>query len=129
MTVNAGGQMKPRGGEVVAEKEVVANEGEEVVAEIKPADYSCEVLLEKTTLDKAKDKKFPSDAYIVKYNFESKECIDVTRSAKPSNIFDLYYDKYGKVALQAIEWGYGTVNPTQYGYKQPEKKKRRRKDG
>tara|TARA_R100001594_G_scaffold90854_1_gene125215 strand:- start:692 stop:1081 length:390 start_codon:yes stop_codon:yes gene_type:complete len=129
MTVNAGGQMKPRGGEVVAEKEVVANEGEEVVAEIKPADYSCEVLLEKTTKDKAEDKKFPSDAYIVKYNFESKECIDVTRSAKPSNIFDLYYDKYGKGALQAIEWGYGTVNPTQYGYKQPEKKKRRRKDG
>ena len=113
----------------MAEEEVVAEEGKEVVAELKPSDYSCELLLEKTTKDKAEDKKFPSDAYIVKYNFEGKECIDVTRSAKPSNIFDLYYDKYGKGALQAIEWGYGTVNPTQYGYKQPEKKKRRRKDG
>ena len=32
MTINAGGQMKPRGGEVVADKEVVAEEGKEVVA-------------------------------------------------------------------------------------------------
>ena len=129
MSVNAGGQMRPRRGEVVAEEEVVAEKGEEVVVELKPSDYSCEVLLEKTTKDKAEDKKFPSDAYIIKYFVDGKELVDVTRSAKPSNIFDLYYDKYGKGALQAIEWGYGTVNPTQYGYKQPEKKKRRRKDG
>ena len=129
MSVNAGGQMRPRRGEVVAEEEVVAEKGEEVVVELKPSDYSCEILLEKTTQDKAKDKKFPSDAYIVKYNVEGKELLDVTRSAKPSNIFDLYYDKYGKGSLQAIEWGYGTVNPSQCGYKQPEKKKRRRKDG
>ena len=113
----------------MAEKEVVADKGEDVVAEIKPSDYQCEVLLEKTTKDKAEDKKFPSDAYIIKYTVEGKELLDVTRSAKPSNIFDLYYDKYGKGALQAIEWGYGTVNPSQWGYKQPEKKKRRRKDG
>ena len=129
MSINAGGHMRRRGGEVVAEEEVVADKGEEVVAEIQPSDYSCEVLLEKTTLDKAKDKKFPSDAYIVKYIVEGKELVDVTRSAKPSNIFDLYYDKYGKGALQAIDWGYGTVNPSQYGYKQPEKKRRRKRDG
>ena len=129
MTINAGGQMKPRGGEVVAEEEVVAEKGEDVVAEIKASDYSCEVLLEKTTKDKAEDKKFPSDAYIVTYIVEGKELMDVTRSAKPSNIFDLYYDKYGKGSLQAINWGYGTVHPTQYGYKQPEKKRRRKRDG
>ena len=65
MSVNAGGQMRPRRGDVVAEEEVVAKEGEEVVAELKPSYYSCEVLLEKTTKDKAEDKKFPSDAYII----------------------------------------------------------------
>ena len=129
MSVNAGGQMRRRGGDVVAEEEVVVDKGEEVVVELKPSDYQCELLLEKTTKDKAEDRKFPSDAYIVKYIVEGKELIDVTRSAKPSNIFDLYYDKYGKGALQAIDWGYGTVNPSQWGYKQPEKKKRRRKDG
>ena len=129
MSINSGGQMRRRGGEVVAEKEVVAEEGKEVVVELKPSDYSCEILLEKTTQDKAKDKKFPSDAYIVKYIVEGKELMDVTRSAKPSNNFDLYYDKYGKDALQAIDWGYGTVNPSQWGYKQPEKKRRRKRDG
>ena len=127
MTINAGGHMRPRGGEVVVEKEIVAEEGKEVVAEIKPSDYSCEVLLEKTTRDKAEDKKFPSDAFIVKYTVDGKQLIDVTRSGKQANIFDLYYDKYGKGALQAIEWGYGTVNPSQWGYKQPEKKKRRKR--
>ncbi len=129
MSINAGGQMRPRGGEVVAEKEIVAEEGKEVVAEIQPSDYSCEILLEKTTEDKARDKKFPSDACIIRYTVDGTKLIDVTRSSKQVNIFDLYYDKYGKGALQAIEWGYGTVNPSQWGYKQPEKKKRRRKDG
>ena len=129
MSINSGGQMRRRGGDVVAEKEIVAEDGKEVVAEIQPSDYSCEILLEKTTKDKAEDKKFSSDAYIVKYSVEGNELMDVTRSAKPSNIFDLYYDKYGKGALQAIDWGYGTVNPSQYGYKQPEKKRRRKRDG
>ena len=127
MSINAGGQMRPRGGEVVAEKEIVAEEGKEVVAEIQPSDYSCEILLEKTTKDKAEDKKFPSDAFIVKYMSEGTEYIDVTRSGKQSNVFDMYYDKYGKDALQTIEWGYGTVNPSMYGYKQPEKKARKKR--
>ena len=129
MSINSGGEMRRRGGEVVAEKEVVAEEGKEIVADFKPSDYSCEILLEKTTEDKARDKKFPSDACIIRYTVDGTKLIDVTRSSKQANIFDLYYDKYGKGALQAIEWGYGTVNPSQYGYKQPEKKKRRRKDG
>ena len=122
MTVNVGGKQIKR-----SEQEVKEEKKEEV--KINPSDYSCEVLLEKTTKDKAEDKKFPSDAFIVKYIVDGKECMDLTRSGKQSNVFDLYYDKYGKGALQAIEWGYGTVNPSQYGYKQPEKKKRRRKDG
>ena len=111
------------------EQQVAEKEKKDKENSFNPSDYSCEVLLEKTTKDKAVDKKFPSDAYIVKYIVGGKELMDVTRSAKPANIFDLYYDKYGKGALQAIEWGYGTVNPSQWGYKHPEKKKRRRKDG
>ena len=31
-----------------------------------------------------------------------------------------------KDSLKAIEWGYGTVNPGMWGYKNPEKKKRRK---
>ncbi len=31
-----------------------------------PYNYSCEILLERTTLDKCNDRTFPSDGYIVK---------------------------------------------------------------
>ena len=116
--MNVGGKHIKRGDQKVAE--------EKKEDKIKPSDYSCEVLLERTTRDKAQDKSFPSDAFIVKYICDGTECMDVTRSGKQSNVFDMYYDKYGKDSLKAIEWGYGTVNPTQYGYKKPEKKKRRK---
>ena len=88
------------------------------------SEYSCEVILEKTTLEKAKDRKFPSDAFNVVYECEGTECLDVTRSGKMSNIFDMYYDRYGNV--KKIDYGHGTVNPNQWGYKKPEKKKKRK---
>ena len=87
--------------------------------------YSAHVLLENTTLEKAKNKKFPSDTFLVWYNVDGKELLDVTRSAKQANVFDMYYDKYKK-DLKRIEWGYGTVNPTLWGYKQPDRKKKRK---
>lgn len=93
---------------------------------INPYDYSCQMILEKTTLEKSKDPKLPSDAYNVTYIVDGKEHLDVTRSGKQSNVFDFYYDKYGKGSVQKIEWGYGNVNPNQYGYKTPEKKKKRK---
>ena len=93
-------------------------------AKFDPNDYSCEILLEKTTMDKAKDPKFPSDAFYVYYTKDNKELLDVTRSSKMANVFDYYYDKYGNV--KKIDYGYGGVNPSQWGYKQPEKKKRRK---
>ena len=122
MSVNVGGKEVKRGENKVSGEEKKEDD------KLNPSDYSCEILLSKTTMDKAKDKSFPSDACIVKYVVDGKECIDLTRSGKQVNIFDMYYDKYGKDSLKAIEWGYGTVNPSQYGYKQPEKKKRRRKE-
>ena len=106
----------------VKEKQKVEEKEEE---KIKASDYSCEVLLEKTTLDKSKDKKLPSDAFNVRYLCEGTECLDVTRSGKQSNVFDFYYDKYGKDSIKAIDWGFGTVNPSQFGFKPPQKKKRK----
>lgn len=90
-----------------------------------PHEYGCEILLEKTTLNKAKDSSFPNDAYLVWYIVDGEECIDLTRGAKRVNLFDMYYDKYGPGAIQKIDFGYGRVNPKLWGYKQPEKKKKR----
>jgi|TARA_B100000959_G_C14906899_1_gene593388 hypothetical protein len=113
---------------MTAEVEEDVNEGEEVVEEskIKPSDYSCEIILEKTTINKARGKKFPSDAYIIRYSVDGKDHIDLTRSGKQVNIFDMYYDRYGKDSIKAIEWGSGTIHPGMWGYKNPEKKKRRK---
>jgi len=90
-----------------------------------PHEYGCEILLEKTTLGKAKDSSFPNDAYLIWYIEDGEEHIDLTRCAKRVNLFDMYYDKYGPGAVQRIDFGYGRVNPKLWGYKQPEKKKKR----
>ena len=107
-----------------AEKQVAEEKQE---SKIQASDYSCEILLEKTTEDKATDRSFPTDAYIVRYIENGTQHLDVTRCYKMVNIFDMYYDKYGKGAVQSIDFGHGTIKPNQYGYKSPEKKKRKRK--
>jgi hypothetical protein len=91
-----------------------------------PSDYSCEILQEKTTQEKANDRKLPSDAFNVTYIVEGETRLDVTRSGKMVNVFDMYYDRYGKGSVQKIDYGHGTVNPSQYGYKVPEKKRKRK---
>ena len=74
-----------------------------------PEDYSCEILLEKTTPEKAKDTSFPTDAYNVRYVVDGEERLDVCRAQKAANIFDLYYDKYKNV--KALVQSKGIVNP------------------
>ena len=92
-----------------------------------PSEYSCEILQEKTTHEKANDRKLPSDAFNVTYIVDGETRLDVTRSGKMVNVFDMYCDRYGKGSVQKIDYGYGTVNPSQYGYKPPSKKVKKRK--
>jgi hypothetical protein len=103
----------------------VAEEKKEEV-KFNPADYWCEIILEKTTREKAEDKKLPTDAFNVFYVVEGKEHLDVTRSEKMMNVFDMYYDRYGKDAVQKIDYGAGSVRPNLWGIKAPQKKKRRK---
>ena len=51
MTINVGGKQIKRG-----EGEVSEEEKKEEENKINPSDYSCQILLEKTTLAKAKDR-------------------------------------------------------------------------
>ena len=44
-----------------------------------------------------------------------------------ANVFDMYYDRYGKGAIQKIEYGHGTIRPNLCGNKPLDKKKKRRK--
>ena len=89
--------------------------------------YSCQIVLENTTPEKANDRQLPSDAFNVTYIVDGKEHLDVTRSEKMANVFDMYYDKYGKGAVQSIEYGHGTIRPNLWNVKPPERKRRKRR--
>jgi hypothetical protein len=108
---------------VVGEKEKMA-ESSKREKQVLPHEYGCEVLLEKTTLEKAKDTSFPNDAYLIWYTVCGESHIDLVRGSRV-RIFDMYYDQYGSDAIQKIDFGYGRANPRVWGYKQPEKKKRK----
>ena len=121
MSVNVGGKMVKR-----SEQEVAEEKKEEV--KINPADYWCEIILEKTTREKAEDKSLPTDAFNVTYVVEGETRLDVTRSEKMMNVFDMYYDRYGKDAVQKIDYGAGAVRPNLWGVKAtPPKKGKKRK--
>ena len=89
-----------------------------------PPRYGCQILLENTTLEVAKDSSFPNDAYLIWYIIEGKNYLDLCRGTR-SRIFDLYYDKFGPGVIQKIDFGYGRTNPKIWGYKSPDKKKRK----
>jgi len=91
---------------------------------ILPSSYGCDILLEKTTLDKVKDPSFPNDAYLIWYTLDENQYIDLIRGSRV-RIFDMYYDKYGPGVINKIDFGYGRTNPKLWGYKQPEKKKKK----
>ena len=87
--------------------------------------YGCQMINEDATQDQLMNKKVPTDAMIVTYKIEEKVHRDLCRGSK-INIFDLYYDKFGKGSLISIDWGHGTVKPSQWGYKPPEKRRKKR---
>ena len=106
--------------------------GQEVVLEWTPEEknnippkYGCQILLQNTTLEIAKDSSFPNDAYLIWYEVDGKTCMDLCRTSKRSSLFDLYYDKFGPGSIKKIDFGYGRTNPKLWGYKQPEKKKKK----
>ena len=105
------------------EKEMAEFGSEE--SKINPSDYSCQILLEKTTVEAANDKTFPTDARLIWYVVDSVTHVDLTRCSKTSQLFDMYYDKYGKNAVQKIDFGYGTISPKLWGQKPKKEKKRK----
>ena len=108
---------------VVVDTEKNVAEQEKEIEKILPSNYGCDILLQDTTLDKVKDPSFPNDAYLIWYNDGTLK-MDLVRGSRV-RIFDMYHDKYGPGSVQKIGFGYGRTNPKLWGYKQPEKKKKR----
>jgi hypothetical protein len=110
---------------VEQEKEMADYGSEEI--KINPSDYDCQIILEKTTIETANDKSFPTDARLIWYIVDGVECIDLTRCNKVSKMFDMYYDRYGKGSVQRIDFGYGSINPRLWGNKPKKEKEKKRK--
>ena len=89
-----------------------------------PPRYGCEILIENGTVSQIKDPSFPNDAYIVWYTVNESSYMDLCRGTRVK-IFDMYYDKFGPGAVKKIDWGYGRVSPRMWGYRAPEKKRRK----
>ena len=104
-------------------KKIEENKKEE--KSISSNEYGCEILLEKTTIEKSKDASFPNDAYLIWYIVNEEYYVDLTRCGKKSSLFDMYYDTYGPGAVQRIDFGYGRVNPRLWGYQKTEKRKKK----
>ena len=86
-------------------------------------DYGCEIIVDNGSRDDVRTKKVPTDAFIITYHHEDKVCHDLTRGTR-YKLFDMYYDKF-KNGIKSIEYGCGTIKPQSWGYKAPQKKKRK----
>ena len=75
-------------------------------------DDKIQLLFEKCPLDKASDKKLPSDSFIVSYYQDKELKYDIVRAAAQVDVFDAYYDKYKNV--KSIQWTQGIVHPRTY---------------
>ena len=91
-------------------------------------DDKIKLLFEKCPLDKASDKKLPSDSFIVSYDQDKELKYDIVRASAQVDVFDAYYDKYKNV--KSIQWTQGIVHPRTYdGQTQataPKKKSKRK---
>jgi hypothetical protein len=73
----------------------------------------------------AKNTSLPINSYLVIYLVKDKETYDIVQAGGKVEIFDTYYDEYGKGALKGIKWTDGKVSPKVYGYVPKETKKRK----
>ena len=87
--------------------------------------YGCDIVVEDGSPEDVATKNAPSDAYIIKYMYEDKIHLDLTRGTKIS-LFDMYWDKF-KGGLKSIGYGNGSIKPNLWGYQSPKPKGKKRK--
>ena len=87
-------------------------------------EYGCEILIENGTQAECMTHNAPTDASIVHYIHNDRDCYDLTRGSR-TKLFDMYYDKF-KNNLKSIEYGGGNIKPAMWGYKTPSKSKKRK---
>ena len=86
--------------------------------------YGCEILIENGTQAECMTHNAPTDASVVHYIHNDRDCYDLTRGTR-TKLFDMYFDKF-KNNLKSIHYGGGNIKPAMWGYKTPSKSKKRK---
>lgn len=73
--------------------------------------------------------KLPYTAYLVEYKVDEEIRYDIAMGDKQVDVFDAYYDKYGKDGFIGMKQSEGRVQPNRWNVAPPptKKKKRRRR--
>jgi len=72
----------------------------------------------------ALDRSLPCTAYLVEYIQGETTHYDIVMCNKKVDIFDHYWDRYRENLIQFTQTE-GRINPKLYGYKTPDKKKKK----
>ena len=54
-------------------------------------EYGCEIIIENGTISECNTRNAPTDALIVHYVHNDRDCYDLTRGSR-TKLFDMYYD-------------------------------------
>lgn len=71
----------------------------------------------------ANNKSLPRNSYLVTYQESNEKKYDIVQSGSFAEVFDNYYDQYGKGSILSIKWSEGTINPKSYNYQVKDNKK------
>jgi len=71
------------------------------------------------------NKSLPRNSYLVTYLEDKETRFDIVQANSFVEVFDNYYDQYGKGSILNIKWSEGTINPKSYNYQIKDKKQKR----
>ena len=71
--------------------------------------------------------KLPYTAYLVEYKVDEEIRYDIAMGDKQDDVFDVYYDKYGKDGFIGMKQSEGRVAPNRWNVEPPKEKKRKRR--
>ena len=77
---------------------------------MKPIETDCDPKL-------AKDKKLPTNAFLIEYKLDGVTKYDIVMAGKKSDIFDHYWDNYRHDLLNITQCD-GKISPKLYSYNQ-----------
>ena len=88
-------------------------------------DKMISTLYENCNLKEDNNTKLPYTAYVVEYKVDEEIRYDIAMGDKQVDVFDVYYDKYGKDGFIGMKQSEGRVPPNRWNVEPPKSEKKR----